>query len=198
MEYVADIALIIVVSLVFYSLFRAQRMAVNYSKAMHKVDVAIQKQDQANQHLMHILNEIRRSNHFLAELVGVDSPEYAAPLPATSLPMAAAIPVTTPDVSGSFITATEMPSGEGSQAKVYVGNIDYAATEAELGAYFAQCGQVESVNIPVNRYTGKARGFGFVTFTTQQDAEQAMVLNGTEFKGRQIQVNFAKEREITS
>ncbi len=195
MEYVADIALIIVVSLVCYSLFRAQRMAVNHSKAMHKVDLSIQKQDQTNQHLMHILNEIRRSNHFLAELVGVDSPEYAAPPP---LPTTTSIPVTTPDISGSFIAATEISSGEGTPAKVYVGNIDYAATEAELAEFFAQCGQVESVNIPVNRYTGKARGFGFVTFITQQDAERAMILNGTEFKGRQLQVNFAKEREITT
>lgn len=194
MEYVANIALIIVVSLVCYSLFRAQRMAVNYGKAMHKVDVSIQKQDQANQHLMHILNEIRRSNHFLAELVGVESPEYAPP----PLPVPTSIPVTTPDISGSFIQVTEISSGEGAPAKVYVGNIDYAATEAELGEFFAQCGQVESVNIPVNRYTGKARGFGFVTFITQQDAERAMVLNGTEFKGRQIQVNFAKERETTT
>lgn len=80
-------------------------------------------------------------------------------------------------------------------AKVYVGNIDYAATEAELGDYFARYGKVEVVNIPVNRYTGKARGFGFITFASQQEAEKAMVLNGSEFKGRQIQVNFAKERE---
>jgi RNA recognition motif-containing protein len=193
MEYVADIALIIVVGLVCYSLFRAQRIALNYSKAMHKVDLAIQKQDHTNQHLMQILNEIRRSNHFLAELVGVDSPEYAAPVPTTT-----SIPLTTPDTSGSFIEATEISLNEGTQAKVYVGNIDYAATEAELGEYFGQCGQVESVNIPVNRYTGKARGFGFVTFRTQQDAERAMVLNGTEFKSRQIQVNFAKEREASS
>jgi len=197
MEYIANVALIVVVSLVCYSLFRAQRVVNTYSKAMHKVDVSIQRQEQANQHLIQILNEIRRSNQFLAELVGIDSAEYAAP--ASVHVAVSSTPVSTSVAPASFITATEMTASDMAlQAKVYVGNIDYAATEAELGEYFAQCGQVECVNIPVNRYTGKARGFGFVTFSSQQEAEHAMVLNGTEFKGRQIQVNFAKERETVS
>ena len=95
----------------------------------------------------------------------------------------------------------EAPEGQGtsegitSQTKLYVGNIDYAATEAELASYFARFGKIEFVNIPVNRYNGRTRGFGFVTFTSIQDAERAMTLNGSEFKGRQIQVNFAKERD---
>ena len=79
-----------------------------------------------------------------------------------------------------------------------MGNIDYAVTEPELAEHFAAYGEVEGANIPVNRYNGRARGFGFVTFTSREEAEKAMVLNGTTFKGRQIQVNFAKERESAS
>ncbi len=94
-------------------------------------------------------------------------------------------------------TASDAVPQVDSQYKLYVGNIDYAATEAELASHFEQFGEVEFVNIPVNRYTGKARGFGFVSFVSKEDAERAMSLHGSEFKGRQIQVNFAKERGET-
>ncbi len=80
------------------------------------------------------------------------------------------------------------------ETKLYVGNIDYAASEADLAAHFAKYGQIELVNIPLDRYTGRARGFGFVTFKRADDAVKAMGLDGSEFKGRQIQVNFARER----
>lgn len=82
------------------------------------------------------------------------------------------------------------------ETKLYIGNIDYAASEDELAAHFAKFGQIETVNIPVDRYTGKARGFGFITFKRVADAIKAMDLDGSEFKGRQIQVNFARERAI--
>lgn len=82
------------------------------------------------------------------------------------------------------------------ETKLYVGNIDYSASENELAAHFAKYGQIETVNIPVDRYTGKARGFGFITFKRVADAIKAMDLDGSEFKGRQIQVNFARERAI--
>lgn len=84
------------------------------------------------------------------------------------------------------------------ETKLYVGNIDYAASESELSSYFAKFGQVDMVNIPLDRYTGRARGFGFVTFKKASDAIKAMGLDGTEFKGRQIQVNFARERATSN
>lgn len=80
------------------------------------------------------------------------------------------------------------------ETKLYVGNIDYAASESDLAAHFAKFGQIDMVNIPLDRYTGRARGFGFVTFKKASDAVKAMGLDGSEFKGRQIQVNFARER----
>ena len=80
------------------------------------------------------------------------------------------------------------------ETKLYIGNIDYSASENELATHFAKFGQIETVNIPVDRYTGRARGFGFITFKSVEDAIKAMDLDGSEFKGRQIQVNFARER----
>ncbi len=80
------------------------------------------------------------------------------------------------------------------ETKLYIGNIDYAASEAELEAHFAKFGQIETVNIPVDRFSGKARGFGFITFKRVADAIKAIDLDGSDFKGRQIQVNFARER----
>jgi RNA recognition motif-containing protein len=80
------------------------------------------------------------------------------------------------------------------ETKLYVGNIDYAASETELATHFSKYGQIDMVNIPTDRYTGRARGFGFVTFKKAADALKAMGLDGSEFKGRQIQVNFARER----
>lgn len=78
--------------------------------------------------------------------------------------------------------------------KLYVGNIDYSASEEELESLFQKFGRIEFVNIPVDKYSGRARGFGFVTFDEPASAAKALELNGCEFKGRQIQVNFAKER----
>jgi len=171
MEYfnLVDIILLISLAAILTILGFLYRTAfLKHAKAMAKVDLSIQKQEQANHHLALILNELRRSNQYLADLAGLEGVEGIE-----SVPQEEAL----------------------SHTKLYIGNIDYSATEAELASHFARYGKVEFVNIPVNRYTGKARGFGFITFSSPQDAENAMELNGSEFKGRQIQVNFAKERE---
>lgn len=156
------------------------------NKAMSKVDYSIELQKKTNHTLSLILNETRRQNQYLSDLAGmepIEEPEHRVNQNAKD------------DFSSPDDDHLEHESEPSSQTKLYVGNIDYAATETELAGHFAPFGQVEFVNIPVNRYTGKARGFGFVTFATQEEAEHAMALNGSEFKGRQIQVNFAKERE---
>ena len=79
--------------------------------------------------------------------------------------------------------------------KVYVGNIDYSATEEELAALFSECGMAESVKIPTERHSGRGRGFGFVTFASATDSDRAVALNGSSFKGRVIQVTYAKGKE---
>lgn len=78
--------------------------------------------------------------------------------------------------------------------KLYVGNIDYSVTEVELEDLFNKFGEIEMVNIPVHRHSGKTRGFGFVTFNTVESAANALTMNGTEFKGRSLQINYAKSK----
>ncbi len=170
-HYLLSVSVIFLIFCVFY--YNAIR---RQNAALVKVDESIKRQEQANQQLSLIVNELRRTNRLLAEMTEVESAEGYSSAGETTQP-----------------GTNSAPSDN--QYKLYVGNIDYTATEAELGSYFADFGQVEFVNIPVNRYTGKTRGFGFVTFGSREDAERAMALHGTEFKGRQIQVNFAKERD---
>lgn len=80
--------------------------------------------------------------------------------------------------------------------KIYVGNMDYKTTEEELTSIFSKFGQIEFINIPVNKYTGRTRGYGFVSFSSEEEAQKATSLNGLEFKGRNLQVSFAKEKII--
>ena len=79
--------------------------------------------------------------------------------------------------------------------KVYVGNMNYNTAENQLRDLFAQYGEVASVNIIVDRYTGKAKGFGFVEMTNDNEAQAAIeALNGFEFMGRQLRVNEAEDK----
>jgi RNA recognition motif-containing protein len=77
---------------------------------------------------------------------------------------------------------------------LYVGNLPFSATEAELRSLFEQHGQVDSVKLVNDRETGRPRGFGFVDMpgTDAQNAIQHM--NGFEMNGRALRVNEARER----
>ncbi len=82
--------------------------------------------------------------------------------------------------------------------RIYVGNLSYQTTENDLSDLFAQCGQVESVNIITDRDTGRSKGFAFVEMAND-DAEKAIAqLNGTEIGGRALTVNEARPREERS
>jgi RNA recognition motif-containing protein len=80
--------------------------------------------------------------------------------------------------------------------RLYVGNLSYNATEAELREVFAEGGKgVTEVNIVLDRDTGRPRGFAFVEMATDQEAAQAVeTLNGRELQGRAISVSEARER----
>jgi RNA recognition motif-containing protein len=79
--------------------------------------------------------------------------------------------------------------------KVYVGNMNYGTAENQLRDLFAQYGEVLSVNIIVDRYTGKAKGFGFIEMNNDDEARAAIeALNGFEFMGRQLRVNEAEDK----
>ena len=78
---------------------------------------------------------------------------------------------------------------------IYVGNIPRTATEADLREAFQAFGQVASVTIIKDKFSGEPRGFGFVEMPTKSEAEAAIAgLNGKEFKGRTLTVNEARPR----
>ena len=79
-------------------------------------------------------------------------------------------------------------------AKIYVGNLPFTATDADIRTLFSAHGTVESVTLPVDRETGRPRGFGFVEMS-QADASRAIQnLNGTDMGGRPLRVNEAQDR----
>ena len=80
-------------------------------------------------------------------------------------------------------------------ARVFVGGIPYAATEDELKAHFSAAGTVVSVFLPIEKETGRKRGFGFVEFADEATAQSAMeALDGTMIEGRAISVSFARPK----
>lgn len=77
--------------------------------------------------------------------------------------------------------------------KVYVGNMSYDTTEDKLRETFAAHGDVISVNVITDRYTGRSRGFAFVEMATEEAAGAAITaLNGQELDGRQLKVAEAR------
>jgi cold-inducible RNA-binding protein len=79
--------------------------------------------------------------------------------------------------------------------KIYVGNLSYEVTEEDLRLAFEPFGQVESITIITDKYSGKSKGFGFVEMLSKAEAQSAIDgLNGTELKGRTITVNEARPR----
>lgn len=80
-------------------------------------------------------------------------------------------------------------------SNLYVGNLNYDTTEDTLRALFAECGEVESVRVITDRYTGRSRGFAFVEMATEEGAEKAISeVNGKSVDGRQLRVDKAKPR----
>ncbi len=80
--------------------------------------------------------------------------------------------------------------------KLYVGNLAYTVTEQELQDIFAPYGEVKSVNIVKDKFTGQARGFGFVEMADKEMGQAAIDgLNGNEVNGRKIRVNEALAKE---
>jgi len=79
---------------------------------------------------------------------------------------------------------------------IYVGNLSWEVTQDDLMEAFQAHGQVASVNIITDKYTGKSRGFGFVEMPNDDEAHAAIdALNGAELKGRNLNVNEARPRE---
>ncbi|MEA5508963.1 RNA-binding protein [Crocosphaera sp. UHCC 0190] len=79
---------------------------------------------------------------------------------------------------------------------IYVGNLSYEVTQDDLEQVFAEYGTVSRVQLPLDRETGKMRGFGFVEMKTEAEEDAAIeALDGAEWMGRSLKVNKAKPRE---
>jgi len=79
--------------------------------------------------------------------------------------------------------------------KLYVGNLSYETTSADLEALFSPLGTCESVAVITDRETGRSRGFGFVEMGSASEAQAAIAeLDGHELQGRKLTVNEARER----
>ncbi|KAG7651659.1 Glycine-rich RNA-binding protein 5 [Arabidopsis thaliana] len=81
-----------------------------------------------------------------------------------------------------------------SSSKIFVGGISYSTDEFGLREAFSKYGEVVDAKIIVDRETGRSRGFAFVTFTSTEEASNAMQLDGQDLHGRRIRVNYATER----
>ena len=80
--------------------------------------------------------------------------------------------------------------------KVYVGNLAYSVTSEELKDAFSSCGSVTDAKIMMDRETGQSRGFAFVTFSSDIEAQKAIeTWHGEGLAGRSLVVNEARERE---
>jgi RNA recognition motif-containing protein len=78
---------------------------------------------------------------------------------------------------------------------IYVGNLPHELTEEELRQAFETFGEVTSAKIIMDKFSGASRGFGFVEMPTKAEAQAAITgLNGTELKGRTLNVNEARPR----
>ena len=79
--------------------------------------------------------------------------------------------------------------------KIYVGNLSYDVTEEELRQEFVAFGEVESVNIITDKYSGRPKGFGFVEMPSVSEGQAAITgLNGKTLKERTLNVNAARPR----
>jgi RNA recognition motif-containing protein len=78
--------------------------------------------------------------------------------------------------------------------KIYVGNLPFSADESQVRTLFSQHGTVESVNVIMDRDTGRPRGFAFVEMSSADAARAIQSLNGYSMEGRALRVNEAQDR----
>ena len=83
--------------------------------------------------------------------------------------------------------------------KLFVGNLSFNITENDLQDAFAAHGTVVETNLMMDRATGRPRGFGFITMSSEEEAQKAIeALNGASLDGRNLTVNIARPREERS
>ena len=82
------------------------------------------------------------------------------------------------------------------ESRLFVGNLSYQTAENDLQDYFSQAGAVTSVNVMLDKMTGKSRGFAFIEFASLDEANKAIEqFHNKEFQGRALTVNIARPKE---
>ena len=82
--------------------------------------------------------------------------------------------------------------------RIYVGNLPWSITKDKLEGLFSSLGEIEEALVIANKYTGRSRGFGFVTFKADKDADGAIgKMDGKEVEGRNLVVKEARPLEET-
>src|SRR5205085_11940969 len=83
-----------------------------------------------------------------------------------------------------------------SQLRLFVGNLSYETMENDLQDYFSQAGVISAVNLMLDKFTGKSRGFAFIEYSSPAEANKAVeMFHNKEFQGRPLTVNIARPRE---
>ena len=83
-----------------------------------------------------------------------------------------------------------------SESRLFVGNLSFQTMENDLQEYFSQAGVVSAINLMLDKFTGKSRGFAFVEYATPAEAAKAVeMFHNKEFQGRALTVNIARPRE---
>ena len=81
------------------------------------------------------------------------------------------------------------------QNKIFVGNLSFKIDEQELQNVFGKFGEITEIKIPTDRESGRARGFAFITFESQQSAQEALSMDGKELSERAVRVNMATDKK---
>jgi RNA recognition motif-containing protein len=80
--------------------------------------------------------------------------------------------------------------------KLYVGNLSYGTNDESLGQLFAEFGEVVEAKVITDKFSGRSKGFGFVTMKDEETAKKAIeAVNGKEIEGRSIVVNVSRPKE---
>ncbi|MDP1589790.1 MAG: RNA-binding protein [Prosthecobacter sp.] len=96
----------------------------------------------------------------------------------------------------SLIWKWEIEPNKAMNTKMYVGNLPFSASDSDIRELFSQYGTVSDIFLPMDRESGRPRGFAFVTMDTPEAMQAAITaLNGQEFQGRKLGINEARPRE---
>ncbi|KAI8604798.1 hypothetical protein EDD21DRAFT_190666 [Dissophora ornata] len=85
------------------------------------------------------------------------------------------------------------PTGDASDT-LFVGNLSFNATEDDIRGAFAECGEIISIRLPTDRETGQPKGFGYVQFSSVDEAKAAIAWNGSELAGRPCRLDYAGKK----